>query len=122
MPRRGGRHFVVLSGAERAMEAFKEEIAEDLGLGDKVRSSGWTGLTTQEVGSIGGEMVKRIMVAGEIAVLERFKAGQKLSPTIPDHTIINNADPYRKIAETRGETAAMAKYVNQSSTPPNQMQ
>ena len=109
MPRRGGRHFVVLSGAERAMEAFKEEIAEDLGLGDKVRSSGWTGLTTQEVGSIGSEMVKRIMVAGETAVLERFNNGQRLSPEIADNVVINNADPRRKIAETRGETAIMSK-------------
>jgi hypothetical protein len=32
MPRRGGRHYVLVQGAERAMEAFKMEIIEDLGL------------------------------------------------------------------------------------------
>lgn len=118
MPRRGGRHFVVLSGAEKVMEAFKEEIAEDLGLGNKIRDNGWKGLTTQEVGSVGGEMVKRIIVAGEYTVLDRFNAGVKLSPQMPEGTVVNNADPHRKIIETRGETAAMAKYVNQTSLPP----
>lgn len=103
MPRRGGRHFVVLSGAERAMEAFKEEIAEDLGLGTKVRENGWTGLTTQEVGTIGGEMVKRIMVAGELAILERFKAGQSLSPKLPDDIVVNNSDPRYKRPDTKNE-------------------
>lgn len=103
MPRRGGRHFVVLEGAEGAMDAFKMEIALDLGLADKLRTSGWKGMTTQETGTIGGEMVKRIMVAGEQAILDRHNAGQKLSPEIPVGTMINNADPVTKRPDTENE-------------------
>ena len=108
MPRRGGRHFVILSGAERAMEAFKEEIASDLGLGNKVKTGGWTVLTTQEVGTIGGEMVKRLMIAGELVVLSGYEKGLRLSPDIPADVIINNSDPRRKVTKTQGETIMMS--------------
>jgi hypothetical protein len=40
MPRRGGRHYVLVKGAEEAMEAFKYEIAQDLGLDDKIDADG----------------------------------------------------------------------------------
>lgn len=122
MPRRGGRHFTVLDGAERAMEAFRMEIAEDLGLLPKLEQGGWTNLTTQEVGSIGGEMVKRIMVAGEMAVVERFKAGERLSPQLPSNIMINNADPRTRKPEKSNESAAMAKVVNQHSPDPQNLQ
>lgn len=91
MPRRGGRHFTLLSGAEDAMQAFRMEIAQDLGLGEKINEYGWEGLTTKEVGSIGGEMVKRIMIAGELDILQRFQSGQqRLTPEIPPDIRLND--------------------------------
>ena len=48
-----------LSEAEILREKIKYEIAEELGLKDKVDSNGWGGLTSEETGRIGGIMTKR---------------------------------------------------------------
>ena len=40
-------------------EAVKYEIAEELGLLDKVNTLGWKSLTARESGKIGGIMTKR---------------------------------------------------------------
>lgn len=73
MPRRGGRHKVLVKGAEQAMEAFKLEIAQDLGLADLIGKDGsYKQMTTLQVGQIGGEMVRRIQAAGEFAIMQRF--------------------------------------------------
>lgn len=48
-----------LSEAEILREKIKYEIAEELGLKDKVDAKGWGGLTAEETGRIGGIMTKR---------------------------------------------------------------
>ncbi len=40
-------------------ESLKLEIAEELGLMDKVNESGWKSLTAKESGKIGGLIAKR---------------------------------------------------------------
>ena len=40
-------------------EILKYQIAEELGLMDKVNSTGWKSLTSKESGQIGGIMTKR---------------------------------------------------------------
>lgn len=40
-------------------EQLKFEIAEELGLGDRVRKDGWRSLTSKESGRIGGMITKR---------------------------------------------------------------
>lgn len=40
-------------------DILKYEIAEELGLMDKVNSLGWGGLTARETGKIGGIMTKK---------------------------------------------------------------
>ena len=40
-------------------ERLKYEIAEELGLGERVRTEGWRSLTSKESGRIGGMMTKR---------------------------------------------------------------
>lgn len=40
-------------------EKLKYEIAEELGLLDKVKQSGWKSLSAKETGRIGGLMTKR---------------------------------------------------------------
>ncbi|AND85762.1 small, acid-soluble spore protein, alpha/beta type [Clostridium tyrobutyricum] len=48
-----------LTAAEELREKLKYEIAEELGLKDKVNERGWSGLTSEETGRIGGMMAKR---------------------------------------------------------------
>ena len=48
-----------LTEAEKRNLQMKLEIAEELGLMDKVEQFGWKGLTSRESGRIGGIMGKR---------------------------------------------------------------
>ncbi|SHI18090.1 MULTISPECIES: small, acid-soluble spore protein, alpha/beta type [Clostridium] len=48
-----------LTDVEKLREKLKYEIAEELGLKDKVDEFGWGGLTAEETGRIGGIMTKR---------------------------------------------------------------
>ena len=48
-----------LTEAEKRDLQMKMEIAEELGLLDKVEQYGWKGLTSRESGRIGGIMGKR---------------------------------------------------------------
>lgn len=48
-----------LTDMEKVREKVKYEIAEDLGLKDKVDKFGWGGLTSEETGRIGGIMTKK---------------------------------------------------------------
>lgn len=48
-----------LTKREKKDMAMKYEIAEELGLLEKVRESGWKGLTSRESGKIGGIMGRR---------------------------------------------------------------
>lgn len=48
-----------LTPAELLRERIKYEIADELGLKDKVDEYGWAGLTAEETGRIGGIMTKR---------------------------------------------------------------
>lgn len=48
-----------LSEIEKLREKIKYEIAGELGLQEKVDKYGWSGLTSEETGRIGGIMTKR---------------------------------------------------------------
>ena len=48
-----------LTELEKVREKLKYEIAQELGLDDKVDKEGWGGLTAEETGRIGGLMTKR---------------------------------------------------------------
>ncbi|MBE6044573.1 MAG: small, acid-soluble spore protein, alpha/beta type [Clostridium thermopalmarium] len=48
-----------LTELEKLREKIKYEIADELGLKDKVDKYGWGGLTAEETGRIGGIMTKR---------------------------------------------------------------
>lgn len=48
-----------LTENEILREKIKYEIAEELGLSQKVDECGWGGLTSEETGRIGGIMTKR---------------------------------------------------------------
>jgi len=67
MPRNGDK---VVPEATWALDRFKWEVAEDLGLAEKIQRVGWENLTTREVGMIGGQMVKRMIAAAEESLAE----------------------------------------------------
>jgi small acid-soluble spore protein F (minor alpha/beta-type SASP) len=48
-----------LTDTEKIREKIKYEIAGELGLKDKVDELGWSGLTAEETGRIGGIMTRR---------------------------------------------------------------
>jgi small acid-soluble spore protein F (minor alpha/beta-type SASP) len=48
-----------LTKNEMLRESLKYEIAEELGLTEKIKSCGWSGLTAEETGRVGGLMTKK---------------------------------------------------------------
>ena len=48
-----------LTDLEKIREKLKYEIADELGLSDKVKEYGWSNLTAEETGRIGGIMTRR---------------------------------------------------------------
>lgn len=48
-----------LTEGEKLREQIKYEIADELGLIDKVEKYGWSSLTSEETGRIGGIMTRR---------------------------------------------------------------
>ncbi|MGC8488996.1 MAG: small, acid-soluble spore protein, alpha/beta type [Clostridia bacterium] len=50
---------------ERELDELKEDVTDDLGLDDDVKRRGWGGMTTREVGKIGGHMVRRLVRRAE---------------------------------------------------------
>jgi hypothetical protein len=55
-----------LNEKERTREEIKYEIAGELGLTDKVKALGWSGLTAVETGKIGGIMTRRNKLSGRV--------------------------------------------------------
>ncbi|MTI95001.1 MAG: alpha/beta-type small acid-soluble spore protein [Firmicutes bacterium] len=59
------RRKLLLPEAEQAMDKFKYEVAQELGLADKVSAVGWADMTTRECGMVGGMMVKKLIQMAE---------------------------------------------------------
>lgn len=55
------RNRAVYPEAGDALDRFKYEVAEELGLRDDIERRGWGNMTTREVGKIGGNMVRRMV-------------------------------------------------------------
>ncbi|MGL4873305.1 MAG: small, acid-soluble spore protein, alpha/beta type [Clostridium sp.] len=65
-----------LTDAEKLREKMKYEIAEELGLKEKVEELGWGALTSEETGRIGGLMTKRkksLKIPTNNQILGRFE-------------------------------------------------
>ena len=76
---------------ESALNEKKLEIAEELGLKEKIENVGWENMTTKEVGKIGGrmggqiggQMVKKLVAMAEAQMTVSVNAtppGNKKSP------------------------------------------
>lgn len=65
---------------EEKLDNLKYEIADDLGLKEKIKEVGWENMTTKEVGKIGGKMGGKIggnMVKKMIAMAEENMLNQR---------------------------------------------
>jgi hypothetical protein len=51
----------VNASAENALDQMKFEIASELGIADKVRSQGWSTMTSADCGRVGGQMVRKMI-------------------------------------------------------------
>ncbi|MDD4600337.1 Small, acid-soluble spore protein C1 [bioreactor metagenome] len=47
--------------AENALDRMKFEIASELGIAERVRSQGWSTMTSADCGRVGGQMVRRMI-------------------------------------------------------------
>ena len=47
--------------AENALDRMKMEIANELGISEKVRSQGWATMTSADCGRVGGHMVRKMI-------------------------------------------------------------
>ncbi len=56
-------------GAENALDRMKFEIASELGIAEKVRSQGWSTMTSADCGRVGGQMVRKM--------IEQYESGLK---------------------------------------------
>ncbi len=64
------RNRAVYPEAGEALDRFKYEVAEELGLRDDIERRGWENMTTREVGKIGGNMVRRMIDFAERSMAE----------------------------------------------------
>lgn len=62
-----------LTEAEKKNLQMKMEIAEELGLMEKVERMGWKGLTARESGRIGGMMGQRMLEERKRAIYKEEK-------------------------------------------------
>ncbi len=47
--------------AENALSQMKFEIASELGIAERVRSQGWSTMTSADCGRVGGHMVRKMI-------------------------------------------------------------
>ena len=52
---------ILVHEAERAMENFKNEVADDLGYTERIKTVGFHNMYPRECGQIGGNMVRRMI-------------------------------------------------------------
>ena len=66
----GGRNTnqPAVLGAARALDQFKYEIANEIGLTSKIQTQGWENMTSRECGSVGGWMTKKMVQMAEQAL------------------------------------------------------
>ena len=57
----GRRRRPALAEADGALDRMKYEVAEELGLRDDIEQRGWGEMTTRQVGTIGGHMVRKMI-------------------------------------------------------------
>lgn len=60
-------------GSGKALDQFKYEIANEIGLTGRIQSAGWENMTSRECGSVGGWMTKKMVQMAEQALAGQTK-------------------------------------------------
>jgi small acid-soluble spore protein D (minor alpha/beta-type SASP) len=71
-------------GAENALDRMKLEVASELGISDKVRSQGWSTMTSADCGRVGGHMVRKM--------IEQYESGMSGTTTATSGTLTAQYD------------------------------
>ena len=58
---RNNNNRLINPNAAAALDKFKLEVAEELNISNDYQSGYWGNMTSRECGSVGGEMVKRMI-------------------------------------------------------------
>lgn len=73
-------------GAENALDRMKMEVANELGISERVRSQGWSTMTSADCGRVGGHMVRRM--------IEQYESGMSSTgATNANATMTSRFDP-----------------------------
>lgn len=78
-------------GAENALDRMKMEVANELGISERVRSQGWSTMTSADCGRVGGHMVRRMIEQYEASMGgQATTQGTLTSSTLTSQFDVNN--------------------------------
>ncbi|MBO8126034.1 MAG: alpha/beta-type small acid-soluble spore protein [Firmicutes bacterium] len=67
----------LVQGAYKALEQFKYEVANELGINKEYQTGYWGNISSRECGAVGGHMVRRMIAAAEQSLIEQAAANVK---------------------------------------------
>ncbi len=73
---RNKNRVIAVPEATQAMEAFKYEMASELGINPEYETGYWGNISSRECGAVGGQMVRR-MIADAEQSLNQHEGGFK---------------------------------------------
>ncbi|MDF2571171.1 MAG: Small, acid-soluble spore protein alpha/beta type [Sporomusa sp.] len=85
-------------GAENALDRMKMEVANELGISERVRSQGWNTMTSADCGRVGGHMVRRMIeqyessMGGQTATATTTSATGTTTGTMTSQFDINSSN------------------------------
>ncbi len=63
--RKKGKNRILVPEAAQAMDKFKYEMAEELGINPEYKTGYWGNISSRECGAVGGHMVRRMIAEAE---------------------------------------------------------
>lgn len=64
------KNQTIIPEAKHALDSFKQEVASEIGV--KIPENGyWGDMTSRECGSVGGNMVKKLVAMGEQQLINK---------------------------------------------------
>ncbi len=67
----------VIAQAYNALEQFKYEVANELGINNEFQTGYWGNISSRECGAVGGHMVRRMIAAAEQSLIDQATATVK---------------------------------------------
>ena len=92
---RTGSNRVLNPMAVQALDKFKLEAATELNISNEYKSGYWGNITSRECGSVGGQMVKKMIQAYE----DQIANGNANTATIQNATTNDNNNNYNLAAK-----------------------